>query len=182
MTRRTAASIAIGLTAVAFLFVMVFTGARPEQRQLVKFEAKGVMQVPPERITRVELTSDKGFAVLVRTEAQAWIDAEGKALPPALAKRVSMAVQFMNTSEPVRVLEPADVQAASIHELGLDRPQLSIGLFEGNRKVLAAAFGRRNPDGLLQYVAVEGRPEIFLLSHFVGEEWRAAAGAGSPKS
>lgn len=182
MTRRSVISVAIGLAAVAFLFAMVFTGARPEQRQLVKFEAKGVMQVPPERITRVELTSDKGSAVLVRTEAQAWIDADGKALPPALAKRVSMAVQFMNTSEPVRVLDPSDTQNASTHDLGLDRPQLSIGLFEGNRKVLAAAFGRRNPDGLLQYVAVEGRPGIYLLSHFVGEEWNAAAAAAKTRS
>jgi hypothetical protein len=57
---------------------------------------------------------------------------------------------------------------------------LSIALFEGTRPVLTAHFGGRNPDGYLQYVTVEGRRELFLLSRFVGEEWDAVVKAALP--
>jgi len=54
-------------------------------------------------------------------------------------------------------------------------------LFEGERPVLGAHFGGRNPDGMLEYVLVEGRQQLFLLSRFVGEEWEAAAKAALGK-
>ena len=43
--------------------------------------------------------------------------------------------------------------------------------------MLAAHFGGRNPDDFLQYVTVDGRRELFLLSRFVGQEWDAVAKA-----
>ena len=41
--------------------------------------------------------------------------------------------------------------------------------------MIRARFGGRNPDDMLQYMALDGRPEIVLMSRFVGEEWRAVA-------
>jgi len=37
--------------------------------------------------------------------------------------------------------------------------------------VLRAHFGGLNPDKFLQYMAVDGRPELFLMSLFVGQYW-----------
>jgi len=177
MKRATAIAALAGGAALVFLVVMVITGARPEQRQYVKFEAKGVMQLPPEQITRVALRVGTRTAVLVRTADNRWLRENGEPLGAAAGKRLSMAVQFMNTSEPVRVLEPGDLTGTDRREFGLDQPHLSIVLFEGERQVIGAQFCGRNPDGMLQYVALEGRRELYLLSRFVGEEWDAAAKA-----
>jgi hypothetical protein len=114
--------------------------------------------------------------VFVRT-GDGWTSEAGKPLDEAAAKHLSMAVQFMNTSGPVRVLEPDEFKGAEAKQFGLDQPRLSIVLFEGDRPVLGAHFGGRNPDGMLEYMMVEGRRELFLLSRFVGEEWDMAAKA-----
>lgn len=170
-------TVTAAVLAVAYLVAMVVTGALPQQRQLVKFEAKGVMQIAPERISSVTLRAGSRSAVFTRTPDGGWARDGGAALDPAIAKRLSLAVQFMNTSGPVRVLEPAEYQGTNPHEFGLDHPQLSIALFEGSRPAIAAHFGGRNPDDFLQYVTVEGKRELFLLSRFVGQEWDAVAKA-----
>jgi len=44
--------------------------------------------------------------------------------------------------------------------------------------VLGAEFGTPNPQQVLQYMKLEGRDQVFLMSRFVGEEWeRALRGA-----
>lgn len=168
---------AAAAAAVGFLVLMVVMGALPEQRQFVKFEAKGVMQLDPERISTVALRAGQRSAVFMRTPEGGWARDDGTQLDAAVAKRLSMAVQFMNTSGPVRVMEPAEYEGTNPHEFGLDHPQLSIALFEGSTPVIAAHFGGRNPDDFLQYMTVDGRRQLFLLSRFVGQEWDAVAKA-----
>jgi len=176
MNKRTVTISAAAVVAFAFLVAMVVTGALPQQKQFVKFEAKGVMQLAPEQINKVAIRSGERSGVFVRT-GDGWTSEAGKPLDEAAAKHLSMAVQFMNTSGPVRVLEPDEFKGAEAKQFGLDQPRLSIVLFEGDRPVLGAHFGGRNPDGMLEYVMVEGRRELFLLSRFVGEEWDMAAKA-----
>jgi hypothetical protein len=162
--------------AFVFLLAMVITGALPQHKQLVKFEAKGVMQLPPEQVNKVAVRSGEHAGIFVRT-GEGWATEAGKRLDDETAKHLSMAVQFMNTSSPARVLEPDEYKGSDAKQFKLDQPQISIVLFEGDRPVLGAHFGGRNPGGMLQYVAVEGRPQLFLLSRFVGEEWERAAQA-----
>jgi hypothetical protein len=159
------------LAAFAYLAVMVISGALPEQRQLVKFEAKGVMTLPPERITRVELVRGGKSAELVRSGDSGWIRQDKGPLPKALADKLSLAVQIMNTSGPVRVMEAAEHGGTDPREFGLDKPRLSVTLSEGTVPVLRARFGGLNPEKFLQYMAVEGRREVFLMSLFVGQYW-----------
>ena len=177
MSSRSWWTAAAAAVALGFLILMVVTGALPGQRQLVKFEAKGVMQLEPERISAVALRAGERSALFVRTPDGGWARDGGTPLDPELAKRLSLAVQFMHTSGPVRELAPAEYQGTDPREFGLDQPRLSIALFEGARPVIAAHFGGRNPDDFLQYVTVEGRRELFLLSRFVGTEWEAVAQA-----
>jgi hypothetical protein len=160
------------LTAFAYLAAMVISGALPEQRQLVKFEAKGVMTLPPERIARVDLIRGGNSVSFVRSGGSGWIREDNKApLPKAVAEKLSLAVQIMNTSGPVRVMEKAEHGSAGPGEFGLDKPVMSVTLSEGTAPVLRAHFGGLNPEKFLQYMAVDGRPEVFLMSLFVGQYW-----------
>ena len=45
----------LALLALAYLAAMVVGGAQPVQRQLVKFEAKGVLQIEPEAVQKITL-------------------------------------------------------------------------------------------------------------------------------
>ena len=61
-----------GLVAIAYLVAMVVAGALPQHRQRVQFEAKGVMQLEPERIVRVELARGTERAVFKRAPGAGW--------------------------------------------------------------------------------------------------------------
>ena len=161
--------------AIGYLVAMVITGALPQQRQRVQFEARGVLQLAPERIARVELARGEDRAVLVRGPGATWTREGGGPLPAPLAEKLSLAVQYMHTAAPVRVLAAAELGGVAPREFGLDRPALSIALHADSGPVIRARFGGRNPDDMLQYMALDGRPEIVLMSRFVGEEWRAVA-------
>ena len=59
--------LALPLLALAYLVAMVVTGAQPVQRQLVKFEAKGVLQIEPEAVQKVTLGRGDRQLVLTRS-------------------------------------------------------------------------------------------------------------------
>ncbi len=166
---------AAGTAAAIFLVAMVITGSRPESRQLIKFEAKGVMHLAPERITKVDIESAGGRYTLTRTAEKAWVREGGAALATALAADTSMAVQFMNTSGPTREMTAEELRGAELAAFGLDHPRVSVTLYEGPTRVITAHFGAHNPGGLLQYMKVDGRDEVFLMSRFVGEQWEKVA-------
>ena len=176
MKRRTVLRSAAAVAALGFLIVMVVSGALPKQRALVKFEAKGVMQLAPERIGRAEIIAEGHRSVFIRQGEKAWSPEGGGApLPDALAARLSMAVQFMNTSGPVRVMKPDEYAGVDPAAYGFDRLTLAVALYEGDHRVLAAQFGSLNPEGYLQYMRVEGSADLYLMSRFVGAEWGAVA-------
>jgi hypothetical protein len=166
---------AVALSALTYLAIMLATGALPERRQLVEFEAAGVMSLAPERIARVTVSADGRSTAFVR-ETDGWAREDGGvATGPRLAKTIERAVRFMHTANPVRVLEPAELAGTSPAEFGLKPPRLSITLEDAGGVVLEADFGAANTDGLLQYVRLRDRAELYLMSGFVGEEWEAVA-------
>jgi len=163
-----------GLLALAYLVAMLVTGAMPERRQLVKFEAKGIMQAAPETIDRVEIVQGDRKAAFVRTGEKAWQRQGGAAVNAAGSARLSMAVQMMNTSGPVREIPGEELQGVDAKPFGLEPPHLAAVLYRGSSPVLSVRFGNRNPEGFLQYMAVEGQPQLYLMSGFVGDEWTHA--------
>jgi hypothetical protein len=164
------------VAALAFLIAMVVTGALPQQRQLVKFEAKGVMKLEPDLVKRVEIHQGDRKAVLLRAPGGGWVAEGGGALSAEIAKKVSLAVQFMNTAGPIRVIEAADLQGANLRDFGLDPPALSVVLYQGAQAVIGARFGTHNPEDTAQYMMVDGSRELVLMSRFVGQEWESVAG------
>ena len=162
------------LLALGFLVAMVIVGALPQQRQLVRFEARGVMKVAPEEITRVEIVRQAQSLLLVRTAGQ-WSVENGPELAPDLARHASMAVQFMNTSGPLRVMDAPELTGSNPRDFGLDPPKVQCVLYRGEQRVLGARFGAHNPDDTAQYMALDGGPELYLMSRFVGQEWEDLA-------
>jgi hypothetical protein len=97
------------------------------------------------------------------------------AIEPRLSAALDRAVKFMHTANPVRVLKAEDIAATGRAEFGLDRPRLSITLEDPSGVVLQADFGDANTDGLLRYMRLRDRDDLYLMSGFVGEEWEAVA-------
>jgi hypothetical protein len=167
--------------ALAYLAAMVVTGAPPVQRQRVPFEAKGLLTLPPERITRVMLARGDASVMVRRTGDRSWSRVDGAGLAGDAGARLSTAVEMMHRSGPVRRLEPAELADVDKAPYGLDPPQIVVTLFaDGSSPALLARFGGRNPDGFLQYVQIAGDPRIYLMSRFIGEEWRQAIEAVGP--
>jgi Domain of unknown function (DUF4340) len=155
---------------------MIITGSELESTQLVKFEAKGVMQMAPEQVTAVEIDFKGSTYKLARTGPQAWVRQAGGALDAKLGADASMAVQFMNTAGPAREMTAEELPNADMKAFGLDPARLSVTLYAGPTQVLTAHFGANNPGGMLQYMRIDGRTEVFLMSRFVGSQWEQLAG------
>jgi hypothetical protein len=169
------AGMLVAAASLLYLGAMVVTGAAPVQRQLVKFEAKGVLRLPPERIGRVEIRRTDQQVILVRTGETSWSTADGRDIGSEAGKRVSMAVQMMHTSGPVREIGAGELAGVDRTPFGLDPPTIAARLYgEGGGPLLSARFGARNPDDFLQYMELEGDTRLFLMSRFVGEEWAEA--------
>ena len=149
-----------GLAAVAaigYLVAMVVTGALPQSRQRVQFEAKGVMQLRP--------SASGGWSSPAERTAPCWCAAparrgRGKAgvrSPRRSPRQLSIAVQYMHTAAPVRVLDAGGARRRRSTRVRARPPALSIALHAESGPVIRARFGGRNPDDMLQYMAIEGR-------------------------
>ena len=167
--------------ALLYLAAMVVSGAMPVQRQLVRFEAKGVLKLPPDGITRVELSRGTLSVTLHRTGETEWATPDGANIGTA-GRRVSKAVQIMHNSGPVREIEAAELSGSDTAPFGLDPPRLSVTLYGGGGEpVLTARFGDFNPDGYLQYMRIDGDPRLYLMSRFVGGEWSETIDEGAAR-
>ena len=108
---------------------------------------------------------------VLRTGETEWATPDGINIG-ALGRRVSMAVQIMHNSGPVREIEAAELSGRDPGLFGLDPPRLSVRLYgRGGEPVLTARFGEFNPEGYLQYMRIDGNPRLYLMSRFVGGEW-----------
>jgi hypothetical protein len=167
----------LATVALAYLVAMVVSGAMPVQRQLVRFEPKGVLKMAPERIARVEMSRGTQRLTLLRTGDRQWTTVDGTDIGPA-GSRVSMAVQMMNTSGPVREMAGVELVGVDTTPFGLDPPLLAATLYnEAGEPVLSVRFGARNPEEYLQYMRLDGDARLYLMSRFVGEEWSQAMSA-----
>ena len=164
---------ALAVLALAYLTAMVVSGALPRQRQFVETDAPGVLQPDANEIDRVELRQADRSAVFVRASNGKWLDAENHALPESRSQHLTTAVQIMNKSAPVRVLQAEEYRGTAMREFGLDGSPLSVALYRGTQPALMLRFGGRNAEDTLDYMLIDGRDELFLMSRFVKQEWEA---------
>ncbi|MBI4696353.1 MAG: DUF4340 domain-containing protein [Gammaproteobacteria bacterium] len=176
MSAKTALKTLAALAAVGYLALMIWTGARPTA-ELVKFEEQGVMAEDPAAVTLLEITAGDRHATLER-RAGGWAKAGRAApLPAPLAASVEKVVKYLHTANPVRELGAADLAGTDARELGFEPPRATIIVKGAQGTLLTAELGSRNTDGVLQYFRVAGRPQVYLVSGFVGEEWERVLAA-----
>jgi hypothetical protein len=161
----------VAVAALAYLIAMVVTGALPENRQIAKFEAAGVLEQPPESITRIAVASKDGSYVFVR-RGPGWASEAGNgALGAEASKALERALTIMHNSKPVRVLTREDIADSDPEEFGLAKPRLSVTLENAGGVALEVHFGASNTDGILQFMSVNGSDRLYLMSDFVGQSW-----------
>jgi hypothetical protein len=160
--------------AVGPLTTMVVSGHLRESRQLVRFRPAGLMPEAPSEINRVELRMATGRWAFVRG-SHGWRAAQGgRTLPVSMTSHLEDSIKFMHVSAPIRVLEHAEWAPGGLQEFGLDPPGYTAILFRGDAPVLEAEFGTPNPQKVLQYMKLQGRDQVYLMSRFIGEEWEQA--------
>jgi hypothetical protein len=168
--RRLLGSVA-ALLAVGVLAIMVVSGRLREDKQLVRFVPAGVLPETPDQIDRVELAADGRRWVFVRA-AHGWgVEPGGRPVPAPLGAHLDDSVKFMHVSAPIRVMERAEWAPLGLGEFGLDPPGYTVTLSRRGATVLGAAFGGPNPERVLQYMKLEGRDQVYLMSRFIGQEW-----------
>lgn len=172
---------AAALLAVSVLAVMVVSGHLRESRQLVKFAPAGVMPEAPTEIDRVELRTNTGRWVFVRGREGWRAAADGGAVAASLATHLDDSIKFMHVSAPIRVMERAEWAPIGLREFGLDPPGYTATLYRRDDRLVGAEFGVPNPQKVLQYMKLQGRDQVYLMSRFVGEEWEKALGEAPGK-
>jgi hypothetical protein len=164
----------LALLALAWLVAMVVTGAQPVQRQLVKFEAKGVLRLEPEAVQRIALGRGGQQIVLVRRGEGGWALEGGGAVEGAAATHLDTAVKMLNRSGPVREIAAQELTGVDTRPFGLEQPVVVATLAGSGGQPLTVRFGALNPEGFLQYMRIDGDPKVYLMSRFIGAEWTAA--------
>jgi hypothetical protein len=165
---------AIALLAVGILAAMVMSGRVRENRQLVRTSALGVMSESPVEIDRVELQGATGRWTFVRAPGGWRLAADGGPVAASLALHLDDSIKFMHVSAPVRVMEREEWAPIGLREFGLDPPGYTATLYRQDAPVVGAEFGAPNPQKVLQYMKLQGRDEVYLMSRFVGQEWEQA--------
>ena len=164
----------LALMALAWLVAMVVFGAQPVQRQLVKFEAKGVLRIEPDAVQKITLGAGGRQATLVRGGNGGWALEEGGAVAGAAAPHLDTAVKMLNRSGPVREIAPEELSGVDTRPFGLDEPVVTATLSGSAGQPLTVRFGALNPEGFLQYMRIDGESKVYLMSRFIGAEWMAA--------
>ena len=160
--------------ALAWLVAMVVTGAQPVLRQLVKFEAKGVLQIEPEAVRKITLGGGGRQAALARGGDGGWAREGGDAVAVAAATHLDTAVKMLHRSGPVREIAAVELSGVDTRPFGLDEPAVVVALSGPGGQPLTVRFGALNPEGFLQYMRIDGDSKVYLMSRFIGAEWAAA--------
>lgn len=112
----------LAVLALAYLVAMVVTGAQPVQRQLVKFEAKGVLPIEPEAVQKVTLGRDGRQVGLVRRGEGGWAVEAGSVVEGAVAIHLDTAIKMLHRSGPVREIAAEELSGVDTRPFGLEEP------------------------------------------------------------
>lgn len=176
MTRRPWFPHLLAALSLVYLVVMLVTGARPQQGQFVPYEAAGILRQNPRHVSAVEIRADEARYRLVRA-GRGWRLGD-RALSPAAAETLELALKLLHATRPVRLLRGPEIDLRDA-QYGLDRPLLVVrievasGQGADASQPMVMASGGLSADGALRYVRVEDRTELVLMSPFVIEAWEA---------
>ena len=163
------------IIALAYLLFMFKSGDPPTHENFIRTEFAGVMDTPPTQVVAVQIIH-AGQKHTVERHEGSWRDASSLSiLGEPQVTMLEHAIMFMHTANPVRIMRPEEIASASGDPYGIENPAIVVRLSSLTGAVLDVKFGVRAPDGILQYMKVEGRAELYLMSGFVGEAWSKIA-------
>ncbi len=171
----------LAMLALAYLVTMVVSGAQPVQRQLVKFEAKGVLPIEPEGVQKVTLGKGGRQVALVRRGEGGWTLEGGGPVEGAAVTHIDTAVKMLHRSGPVREMAAEELSGIDTRPFGLEDPVVVATIAGAGGRALTVRFGALNPEGFLQYMRIDGDPKVYLMSRFIGAEWLAALEGMKPQ-
>ncbi len=159
------------LTAAAFLFGLAFHGQRPEPG-FVSFKAAGLLSAwSMADVTSVTVTSKGAQKTFRRVPGEGWRSGDST-VAAATAKHLDTGLLLLHNSAPEREMAAEELRERTLAEFGLDPARLSVTLAREGQGSTTVFFGAANPLGLAHYVRIEGKPGIFVLPSFVGQEWQ----------
>lgn len=160
------------VAAVVYLVVMFLAGKPPTHGNRVVSEVAGLLTIEPARIVRIDVRAGDHAHTFAR-QADGWHAHDGDDGEP-VGPLIETALGLLHRAAPIRVLAPeqtADVPPAAY---GLAPAALEIRLSTGTaEETFSAAFGDALNDGRARYLRLHQHPEIWIVSGFVYDAWRA---------
>src|SRR5215470_18209750 len=86
----------LAMLALTFLVAMVVIGAQPIQRQLVKFEANGVLHIEPREVMKITLGRAGRQVALTRSGEGGWTSQLRGVVEPVVAVHLDTAVKMLH--------------------------------------------------------------------------------------
>ena len=160
------------IAACAYLGVMYHHGAAPSHQNLYQGSRGGVLTVAPGTIDSVDLKQGDAPVRLRKRVAQWTLAADNVQLTAAQVAGLAQALDLLHTAAPVRVIAPESLPVSRDETYGFSHDSLAVSLVSEHGVSLEIRFGGRANDGVLQYMRIKGRGELYLMSGFVGEVWR----------
>lgn len=165
---------AAGLLMVGLIAGISLSGHWPGSSALVRPKAEGIVPLAPDRVARVEISTGEKEVLFRHRPGGGWL-ANGGETQKAVSEHVDAALRMLNVSNPTRVLQRGEYDAARVADFGLDPPRMLVSVVSDSGKTSSVSFGETTPAQNAQYVRVIGQPNLYLLSRYVGVEWELAA-------
>lgn len=154
------------------LVALVLSGQWPELRNKLPSSPKGLLNIAPNEIERVNIRSGADSVALRRQPGGWTIEGVNGAAPAELVSHVDTALKFLKVSEPSREIPAGELAAESFAAFGLDPPS-EVAVLETHSNIPTTVnFGTTNPAGTSHYVRLGGAPTVYLMQRHVREEWR----------
>lgn len=163
---------AAGIAAIAYLAVMFIAGTPPTHNNRVTSEVAGLLTIEPARIVRIEVFNGEHRHTFER-QPTGWSPADGHA-DESVDELLETALGLIHRSAPIRALQPEQTAGVAPGTYGFVPPSLEIRLTTNMPGLgFDAAFGDPVNDGRARYVRLPERPEIWIVSGFIYDAWRA---------
>ena len=131
------------------------------EKELFDFRDKGILRVDPERVTKIELQTEKVSLVLVRSDGGDW----RLAAPQNKEVKQAAVSAYLKTLTRLRATGFADNKPESLKKYGLKSPLLKISLEGKASETLGTLLIGENARGEL-YAKKVGKPTVYIIDRF----------------
>ena len=160
------------VAAIAYVVVMFLAGTPPTHKNRVVSEVAGLLATEPVRIARVDVVAGDHTHTFERGP-DGWHAHNGHADAP-VDEQIEAALGLLHRSAPIRVLQPEQTAGVPSAAYGFAPPTLEIRLAgEAPGNEFRAEFGDAVNDGRARYLRLHERAEIWIVSGFIYDAWRA---------